>query len=365
MSVINVSLEDTFEQWRVKTNSISTLIGDQASLQTTNTDSLVDAINEVRAFGAVDGTITTYGELFKVNIDTGDSAELTLDSNGNLTLTGDLIADVTGDLNGNAATATRLRAGRNISITGDATWNITFDGSANATGILQINPTGVVPGTYTRIQIDGDGRAIDAGDIRSEDIVDALGYTPVSEDSGYIDPTWITSLSGDKLKADSSIAITNATISNRLLVANGSAGAPSIAWNADGAQDTGFYWGGDGFTFFTNNGVKSGEIQPGGNLLMVGNVTGYSDISLKKNVETIKDALAKVNRLRGVYYDSIDTNERNIGVIAQEINNEAPELIRVDSTGLLTVAYGNMGALLLQAINELTDRVKAIEAKLN
>ena len=97
---------------------------------------------------------------------------------------------------------------------------------------------------------------------------------------------------------------------------------------------------------------------------MVGNVTGYSDISLKKNIETIKDALGKVNALRGVYYDNIDTNERNIGVIAQEVQVQAPELIRVDSEGLLTVAYGNMSALLLQAINELTERIKNIESKL-
>ena len=96
MSVINVSLEDTFEQWRVKTNQISAFAGNQASLQTSSTN-IVDAINEVRSKGPIDGTITTYGNLFQVNIDTGDSAELILDQDGNLTLAGKLIADVTGN----------------------------------------------------------------------------------------------------------------------------------------------------------------------------------------------------------------------------------------------------------------------------
>ena len=138
MSVINVSLEDTFEQWRVKTNQISAFAGDQASLQTSSTN-IVAAINEVRSYGPVDGTITTYGNLFQVNIDAGDSAELILDQDGNLTLAGKLIADVTGNLSGNAATATKLRTARIISITGDATWNITFDGSTNASAVLELN----------------------------------------------------------------------------------------------------------------------------------------------------------------------------------------------------------------------------------
>ena len=139
MSVINVSLEDTFEQWRVKTNAISSFAGDQASLQTSSTN-LVAAINEVRSYAPIDGTITTYGNLFQVNIDTGDSAELILDQNGNLTLAGKLIADVQGNVLGNSATASKLLTGRIISITGDATWNVTFDGSSNQSAALALNP---------------------------------------------------------------------------------------------------------------------------------------------------------------------------------------------------------------------------------
>lgn len=363
MSVINVSLEDTFEQWRVKTNQISAFAGDQASLQTSSTN-LVGAINEVRSYAPVAGTITTFGNLFQVNIDSSDSAELILEANGNLTLAGDLIADVVGNLNGNASTATKLRTARIISITGDATWDITFDGSTNVSGILEINPSGVVPGTYTKFTVGGDGRITEAQAIETSDITDALGYTPVSQSAGYNDPSWITGLNGSKILNNTSITCQNITTQNRLFVSNGSAGAPSVAWTSDTGQDTGFYWGGDGYTYFSNNGAKSGEIQPGGHLVMVGNVAAYSDISLKKNIETIKDALSIVNSMRGVYYDTIDTNERNIGVVAQEVKPRAPELIRVGSDGKLTVAYGNMGGLLLQAINELTERVKAIEAKL-
>jgi len=47
MSSVTVNLSDTFEQWRVKTNSIGSQNGDLSSLSTTAKGSLVDAINEV------------------------------------------------------------------------------------------------------------------------------------------------------------------------------------------------------------------------------------------------------------------------------------------------------------------------------
>ena len=94
---------------------------------------------------------------------------------------------------------------------------------------------------------------------------------------------------------------------------------------------------------------------------MAGDVVAYSDIKFKENIETIKGALDIVNQMRGVYYDHKATKKRKIGVIAQEVNPYAPELIHIEADGTLGVAYGNMGALLLQAINELTKRVKALE----
>lgn len=363
MSIINVSLEDTFEQWRVKTNQISSFAGDQASLQTTSTD-IVSAINEVRNRTPISGILSTGGSIFQVNVDGGDGAELVLDANGNLTLAGKLYAEVVGSLTGNASSASKLNIARIITISGDATWNVSFDGSSNVTGSLELNPTGVVPGTYTKFTVDGDGRLSSAESILSSDIVNALGYTPVSTLSGYPDPTWITSLDGGKLTAASSVSVANVTVANKLLIGNGTASAPSLAFSADTDQNTGIYWGGDGFTFFTNNGVKSAEIQPGGHLLMVGNVTGYSDERLKQNVETIKDALEIINSFRGVYFNRIDNNEREIGVIAQEVVSKAPELVKSDKDGILSVAYGNMSALILQALNELTERVEALEAKL-
>ena len=49
MAITTVNSTDTFEDWRVKTNTISTNQGDVAALTTTDKTSTVSAINEVNA----------------------------------------------------------------------------------------------------------------------------------------------------------------------------------------------------------------------------------------------------------------------------------------------------------------------------
>ena len=62
MALINVTQQNTFEEWRVKSNDLSAFAGDAATLATTAT-TLVGAINEVRA-GAITGDLNTGGNAF-------------------------------------------------------------------------------------------------------------------------------------------------------------------------------------------------------------------------------------------------------------------------------------------------------------
>lgn len=94
-----------------------------------------------------------------------------------------------------------------------------------------------------------------------------------------------------------------------------------------------------------------------GNGLFSGNVTAYSDIRLKTNVSTIDNALEKVLKLRGVYYDK--EGSRNIGVIAQEIEQTLPEVV-VDGE-YKSVAYGNIVGILIEAIKELETQIQQLK----
>lgn len=53
MSVINVDENNTFEEWRVKTNQVSQAVGDMATLGTENNGNLVEAVNEVNNLSLV------------------------------------------------------------------------------------------------------------------------------------------------------------------------------------------------------------------------------------------------------------------------------------------------------------------------
>ena len=162
--------------------------------------------------------------------------------------------------------------------------------------------------------------------------------------------------------------ISNNYTVNRMLVGNGTAASPTLGFSSDSAQDTGLYWGGDGYTNFTNNGVYSGQISPGGNLVMVGNITAYSDIKLKENIKTIDSALEKTLKLRGVYYNRKDdeTKTRKIGVIAQEIKEIIPEVVITSvnkETGeeTLSVDYGNIVGVLIEAVKELKAEIEVLK----
>ena len=94
-------------------------------------------------------------------------------------------------------------------------------------------------------------------------------------------------------------------------------------------------------------------------------VTAFSDERLKSNITTIPDALSKVSEMRGVHYVRNETVKDSTGVIAQELQKIAPELVLTaeDEMGTLSVNYGNITGYLIEAIKELSARVKELESK--
>ncbi len=105
-----------------------------------------------------------------------------------------------------------------------------------------------------------------------------------------------------------------------------------------------------------------------GTFTAVGDIIAYSDSKLKENVKTLKGN--KVLQMRGVSFDRKDTGKKGSGVIAQEVQKIAPELIHKDVDGTLGVAYGNLTGYLIEAIKEqqqtiskLVDRIEKLENK--
>ena len=95
-----------------------------------------------------------------------------------------------------------------------------------------------------------------------------------------------------------------------------------------------------------------------------------SDRRLKNNIEPIESALAKVKTLTGCTFDmKLDdgTPERRAGLIAQDVQKVLPEAVIEDDSKdkYLSVLYGSMMGLAVEAIKELSAKVVELETKLN
>ena len=107
--------------------------------------------------------------------------------------------------------------------------------------------------------------------------------------------------------------------------------------------------------------VNNTQVSVTGNFVASGNVTAYSDERLKSNIETIPNALEKVNALRGVTFDK--DGERGLGVIAQEVEKVLPEVV-LEGEEYKSVAYGNIVGVLIEAVKELTKEVEDLKKQL-
>ena len=102
------------------------------------------------------------------------------------------------------------------------------------------------------------------------------------------------------------------------------------------------------------------------NMTINGTLTQNSDVRTKENIVEIPNALEKIDAMRGVYYNRTDLNTgvTKVGVIAQEVEAVLPELIlEAPDTGLKSVAYAELTAILINGIKELEARVKELENK--
>ena len=103
-------------------------------------------------------------------------------------------------------------------------------------------------------------------------------------------------------------------------------------------------------------------ITAGTTITATGNITAFSDRSLKRDIQTIEHALDLVGKMRGVTFEMINTGQQGIGVVAQEVQEVIPQVVQ-DNNGILSVAYGNLVGVLIEAVKELTARIEALESK--
>ena len=108
-----------------------------------------------------------------------------------------------------------------------------------------------------------------------------------------------------------------------------------------------------------------------GALHVEGDVTAFSttvsDERLKDDVVSIDSALDKVMKLRGVEYiwnKGSRKGQKDLGVIAQEVEKVLPEIVETREDGYKAVKYEKIVALLIESNKELIKRVEELESKI-
>ena len=80
-----------------------------------------------------------------------------------------------------------------------------------------------------------------------------------------------------------------------------------------------------------------------------------SDINFKENIQVVDNALDKVMSLRGVSFDWKESKETSFGVIAQEVEQVFPELVRGGSPK--AVNYNGLVGILIESIKEMKQEI--------
>jgi hypothetical protein len=121
----------------------------------------------------------------------------------------------------------------------------------------------------------------------------------------------------------------------------------------------------DNTLYYADFANTSTSVKAAGQGVFGGDVIAFSDKKLKTNIKTLDGS--KVLKMRGVSFDKINTGKKGSGVIAQELQEVAPELVN-DNDGTLGVAYGNLTGYLIEAIKnqqKQIDELTNIIDKLN
>jgi hypothetical protein len=114
--------------------------------------------------------------------------------------------------------------------------------------------------------------------------------------------------------------------------------------------------------FTTGNDVVAMQLI-GNNLTVTGTITENSSIRYKNDIETVKFGLDKVLQMRGVTYTKKDTGLKELGLIAEEVNEILPEAVLKNNEGEPdSVSYGRITAVLIEAIKEQQKQIEELKA---
>ena len=110
-----------------------------------------------------------------------------------------------------------------------------------------------------------------------------------------------------------------------------------------------------------------------GAITATGDITAFqtSDKTFKENISSIENAVDKVSKINGVYYNWTSEaqekhqhfgKEKEVGVIAQDVEKVLPEIIQTREDGTKAVKYDRLCALLIESVKELKKEIEELKS---
>jgi hypothetical protein len=101
---------------------------------------------------------------------------------------------------------------------------------------------------------------------------------------------------------------------------------------------------------------------PSTGTLTATDINSTSDINLKTNIRPIENPLDKVLQINGVEFDWKDNQQSSMGVIAQEVEEVFPSLVRTAENK--SVNYNGLIGVLIEAVKEQQEQINTLKEEI-
>jgi hypothetical protein len=219
--------------------------------------------------------------------------------------------------------------------------------NSNGLSAITANPTPI-------LQVDGSASII--GNLTVGGTANITGVTTVSNDATIM---------------------SNLSVSTTIRNATGTNSAPTYTFTGD--LTTGMFRPAASNVAWSTNGTERMRIDQTGQVMIAKTTASYpldvngttratdfiatSDRRVKTDIQTISNALDIVKGLRGVYFTRTGETQRQVGVIAQEVEEVLPEVVHTSLDDLKSVSYGNIVGVLIEALKDVSKRLEKMENK--